>query len=146
MNKRKKISKEQVIFLKNKGIPEMWDKNYAGEIVQIDEDLLVCLGGQGHMDKNFNNYSDIELFWGGVINDIPFVVTSFFYEEKIDDINFKLYLKILEFRVKRIDIDKAYFIDRFRKMVLDFGMDLAKYEMKDCQIVNKPVFKQVINL
>lgn len=43
MNNRKQITEKQIEILKNAGIPEMWNKNYAGEFVQIGEDLLVSL-------------------------------------------------------------------------------------------------------
>lgn len=64
MNNRKQITEKQIDILKKAGIPEMWNKNYAGEYVQIGENILVSLGGQGHMDEKYNILSNTEKYWG----------------------------------------------------------------------------------
>ena len=56
MYKRTKITPLQIGFLRENGIRQMWGADYNGEIVQMDNDVLVCLGGQGRMD-DFSNHT-----------------------------------------------------------------------------------------
>ena len=146
MNKRIPITNEHIKKLKELKIPEMWNPRYAGEIVQDGDDLFVSLGGQGHMDETFKEHSDIEYFCGGVIDGHPFVVNSFYYEKRIYDNEYILYMKIHEVRYRGTDIDKSSFLRKFKKMIIDYGMVLNNSIRKDCCIINNPKFKNVINL
>ena len=140
MYKRTKITPLQIRFLRENGIRQMWGADYNGEIVQMDNDVLVCLGGQGRMDDSFKPYSEIELFWGGLIKGIPFEVSSFYVERKIYDNDYILYVKIDRVHLKG-NVDKSYFLRRFREMIMVYETDEPKKIIKDCQIINKPKFE-----
>jgi hypothetical protein len=143
MNKRKPITKKQIEILKKAGIPEMWNKNYAGEYVQIGENYLVSLGGQGHMDEKYNILSNTEKYWGGIIDNIPFIVTTFSYNEAIGENVYNLYMKIDVISVKAEQLDVEQFLNSFRKLVLDYGMVLPKSRIESCAFVNKPRIKYI---
>ena len=140
MYKRTKITPLQIRFLRENGIRQMWGADYNGEIVQMDNDVLVCLGGQGRMDDSFKPYSEIELFWGGLINGTPFEVSFFYVERKIYDNDYILYVKIDRVHLKG-NVDKSYFLRRFREMIMVYETDEPKKIIKDCQIINKPKFE-----
>lgn len=140
MYKRTKITPLQIRFLRENGIRQMWGADYNGEIVQMDSDVLVCIGGQGRMDDSFKTYSEIELFWGGLIKGTPFEVSSFYVERKIYDNDYILYVKIDRVHLKG-NVDKSYFLRRFREMIMVYETDEPKKIIKDCQIINKPKFE-----
>ncbi len=143
MNNRKQITEKQIDILKKAGIPEMWNKNYAGEYVQIGENILVSLGGQGHMDEKYNILSNTEKYWGGIIDNIPFIVTTFSYKETVEEDVYNLYIRIDVISVKTEKIEVEQFLNEFRKLVIDYGMVLPRSRIASCTFVNKPQIEYI---
>lgn len=146
MNKRIKITPDIIAYLRCKKVPEMWNPNYSKCYAKIDNDLLVNLGGQGYMNEKNMPTSNIEEYWGGVIDDIPFVVALYFYDKEVSENHFIRYMSISEFRIRTEKVDEMKFLKRFQELILDYGLYMIKRELDDCYIVGIPKFKYVINL
>lgn len=146
MNKRKKTTPEIINYLHNKNIPEMWNPGYSKCYVQINKDLLVNLGGQGYMNEQSKLLSEIEEYWGGVIDDIGFVVSLYKCDKEISDNHYIRNLHIVEFRVDTDIVDEWWFTKRFSELILDYGLYPENRELDNCFIENKPKFKYVRNL
>ncbi len=147
MNNRKQITEKQIEILKNAGIPEMWNKNYAGEYVQIGKDLLVSLGGQGYMNESYKHISQIEKYWGGIINKCPFVASTFWHDKEVKEHEYYRYLEILEINIKenKDEFDIERFLSTFRELVKLHGDCDAKSVFAGCEIINKPKVKYCNN-
>ena len=103
-------------------------------------------GGHGYMNEKNMPTSNIEEYWGGVIDDIPFVVALYFYDKEVSENHFIRYMSISEFRIRAEKVDEMKSLKRFQELILDYGLYMIKRELDDCYIVGIPKFKYVINL
>ena len=105
--------------------------------------ILVSLGGQGYMNESFKHISQIEKYWGGIIDNFPFVAVTFWHDKELRENEYYRYLEILEVSIRenkdKVDIDK--FLKLFCELVMLHGDCDSKSVFVGCEIINNPKVK-----